>query len=248
MVLEGVEPSSSTLAQLSRVLGTDELELVGLFVEDENLYRAIRLPVFREISLTGDVLTSDHDRLQRDIGEEIRRLSDRFESSVRTFRYRCHIEVVRGHRPEMLSEAAERCSLVLVTRAERSGGLRHRTASEFERLLKSGRNVLIVNEPWSSGRSVVVLGADPLALKAGQRIALPERLSLVVVLTPGMPVPTSLPEGTVVLMTECWSEDSVIQICQRWEARLLVVSDQALSDVALAGVLDRTSCSLLRLC
>jgi len=247
VVLEGVEPSNDTLAQLSRVLGTNALELVGLFVEDEDLYRAVRLPVFRDVSLTGEVLDSDHDRLQRDIDGELRRLSVNFETAVRAFRYQCHVEVVRGHWLDTLSEVAQQFALVLVSRTERVSGLQHRSVPEFQLLLKPGRNVLIVNEPWSSGRSVVVVGADPQALHAGDRIAQPERLDLVVVLSAGDPVPKDLPEGAVVVRINDWTEAAVTNICKRWDARLLVAREEPWNHSILAGLLDRLPCSLLRL-
>ena len=247
VVLEGAEPSNDTLAQLSRVLGTNALELVGLFVEDEDLLRAVRLPVFREVLLTGEVLESDHHRLQRDIDGELRRLSVNFETAVRAFRYQCHVEVVHGHWLDTLSEVAKQFALVLVTRTERASGLRHRAVPEFQVLLKPGRNILIVNEPWSSGHSVVVLGPDAQALHAGHRIAQPERLDLVVVLPAGTPVPTELPEGTIVVRIDKWTEATVTNICKRWDARLLVTRDESWNHVFLAGLLDQLPCSLLRL-
>ncbi len=247
VVIEGAEPRSDTLAQLSRVLGTDALELVGLFVEDEDLYRAIRLPVFKEVSLTGEVLEPDHDRVQRDIEGEHRRLSLNFETAVRALSYRCHIKIVRGYWLDTLSEAAKQSALVLVSRTDRAKGLRHRPVPAFQPLLTSVRNVLIVNEPWTSGRSVVLLGADPQALLTAHRMTQPEHLDLVVVLQTGSPVPEALPDGAIVVGVDDWSEGVVRRICQRWDARLLVARDDTWDPSMLVGLLDQLPCSLLRL-
>jgi hypothetical protein len=247
VALEGAEPSTDTLAQLSRVLGSDALEIVGLFVEDEDLFKAARLPGFKEISFHGDVLDSNHERLQRDVAGELRRLKVNFEAAVRTFEYRCRIEVARGRWVDTLSEAAGQSALVLVCRTERASGLRQRSAPEFEPLLMPGRNVLIVNEPWASGRSVVVLGTDAHALRVGYRLAHPDGLDLVVAVHTGTGIPHDLPDGAIVVRVDDWSEASVMRVCRQWDARLLVARDDTSTHPILIGLLDHLPCSLLRL-
>lgn len=57
-------PSFELLQLLPRLLGAKPLELIGLYVEDEDLLRAAALPCLREVSLNGQVAEMDVNRLQ----------------------------------------------------------------------------------------------------------------------------------------------------------------------------------------
>ena len=245
VALDGGEPSIDALTQLARLLDAATLEVTGLLVEDEDLLRAARLPGFCEVSLSGEIFPKDHERLRQDIEAESRRLRQAFEGTMQLMRYRFRFEVMRGRWIESLQSAALESDLLLVCRCARGPGLRPRAAPYFAPLLQPGRSVLIVNEPWASGHSVVVFGSGVAAARAASRVAEPEKLDLVVVLRTGEPVPAELPHRSILVRVDDWTEETIAVVCRQWEARLLVVASGAVAD--MAGLLDRLPCSLLRL-
>lgn len=244
VALEGAEPSSDVLAQLSRVLDSETFELVGLLVEDEDLLQASRLPVFREISLAGEVIDTDPANLRTGMLREMQRIRAAFESAVQGQRFQSRIEVMRGRWIDSVMGAADDSALVLVSRCDRAHGMRLRAAPHFAPLLRPGRNVFIVNEPWRSGQAVVVLGGDPEAVRIGHRLAAPDKLDLVVVLPYGARPEEQLPQGTIVERVNSLSDAVIAALCRQWDARLLILKAAA-DGPSTMRLLDELPCSLL---
>jgi len=242
-------PSAEVLQQLPRLLGSEQLELTGLYLEDEDLLQAARLPGLREILLSGQELELNLERLQQDMADDLARIRSAFEAIARQLRLRCRFEIARGRVGDTLSAAATQSDFVLISRTLRTSGLRPRFGGAFGPVLRDHKRVLFVNEPWASGRSVIVLGQDPEALAAAQRLAHAEGLALIIALPVAGPLPYNLPSGSQVVRLADWTEDTIANLCVARDARLLVVPGAAGLDTSdlLAQLLDRLPCSLLKL-
>jgi hypothetical protein len=249
VALDCDRPSSDALQRLPQLLGSESLELTGLYVEDEDLMRAARLPGLREISLAGHETELTLDRLEQELTRDLARIRSAFEDAAKQLQLRARFEVARGRIAEALCAAASQSDFVLVSRALRTSGLRPRAAPQFGQLASQARRILFVNEPWASGTSIVVLGADPEALAAGLRLAEAESLDLVVAVPHAAAAPRTLPPKTTLVRVPYWSEDAIANLCMRHDARLLIVPpDTGLETGALlTGLLDRLPCSLLKL-
>jgi hypothetical protein len=249
VALDCAYPSSEALQELVGLLGTEQVELTGLYIEDEDLFRAASFPGLREISLTGQMLELNADRLRGDIDRDLARIRRAFEELADRLRLRHRFAVARGRLADALSEAASESDFVVVSRTVRVSGLRTRPAPCFDPLLKQAKGVLFVNEPWASGSSVIVLGAEPAALAAAAHIAEAEHIRLVVALPQHVPQPASLPQGAHLVRITDRGVTAVAELCLRREARLLVLpADAGLETGALlALLLDRVSCSVLKL-
>lgn len=243
------QPGSEVLRRLPQLLGSEQLALTGLYVEDEDLLRAARLPGLREISPTGQLLELSLERIERELEADHARIRARFEEVARDLRFHHSFEVTRGRLTDAICAAAERSDFVLVSRTLRASGLQPRPAPQFGPLLAQAKSVLFVNEPWSSGHAVVVLGANAAALAAARTIASAESLELVVALPVAAEPPATLPREAVVERLPEWSEDAIARLCSHHDARLLVVAPGEPLDTAalLAGLMDRLPCSLLKL-
>jgi hypothetical protein len=225
------------------------MEITGLYVEDEDLMRAARLPGLREISLSGHIAELDFGRLQRDIAAELATVRKALEELAHELRMRCRVEVARGRLAEALSAAACESDFVVVSRTLRASGLRPRAGVQFGPLLHQIERILFVNEPWASGTSVIVLGADREALDTGKRVADAEGLRLIVALARTAALPEHLPDSCDIVRIADWSEDAIAELCLQRDARLLIVRGDQTLDVAtlLTRLMDRLPCSLLKL-
>ena len=242
-------PNREILLHLPQLIGSESLELTGLYVEDEDLMRAACLPGLREISLSGQELELTLERLQEEMATDLSRIREAFESIARTMRLRHRFEVARGRITEALCAAAQQSDFVLVTRTLRHSGLRPRMGTQFGPLLTQSKRILFVNEPWASGTSIVVVGDDSAAIDAGARLATAEALKLVIALPAGAePSPGASAASTIVRLTH-WTEDSIADLCLVRDARLLILpGDESLDAGALlARLMDRLPCSLLKL-
>lgn len=230
------------------------LELTGLFVEDEDLLQAARLPGLREVSLTGEVRSLTVDQISRQLSQQAASAKARFEASVRKLNYTGSFRIVRGRALEPVAAAARESDLVVIARSLRSSGLRARLGLAFETLLAEHFNVLFVNEPWASGSTVIALCESPeggcaRALAMARRFAEREDLDLVIALHPeSVESPQPNARERVVKLSD-WGEAGIVALCERENARLLVLSPSRQLDWRnlLVRLMDRLSCSLLRL-
>jgi hypothetical protein len=246
-------PSEDMLLRVTRVMEFDRLEVTGLYVEDEDLLRAANLPGLREVSLNGHETLLDAGRLAAEIAREANTAREAFETLARGL-LRHHLplthrfDVARGRLIEALDRAAAACDLVLVTRDLRRSGLRPRPATSFASVARRPAHLLVVNEPWASGTSVVVLGSAQAGIDQAARLAAADRLRLVVALPPGQS-PPALPAGAELRHLPHLEEQDIAELCLREDARLLVLPSTAGLDVTelLVNLADRLPCSLLKL-
>jgi hypothetical protein len=256
VTLESTCPNDSVLRTVSELLGSDRLELTGLYVEDADLLRAASLPGLTEISMSGQVSSLDAARISADIAAQATAARQAFEGLTRRLsREHQHVGhrflVARGQIDEEFDRAAAQCDFVMVTRAQLATGLRPRLGHSFARLVRQPKHLLFVNEPWASGSSVVVLHGSDLALGYAARLARAEGLRLVVAApASALPIPSDrLPEGTTTRQVDDWSESSIAELCLSENARLLVLP--ALKDLdwaeLLVSLMDKLPCSLLKL-
>lgn len=161
------------------------LDLLGLFLEDENLRDFARFPFARELSFTGTWHAVDHDRMVHDLEIAARSVERAFAKAVKNRVGTSRFEVMRGpaaHTIEAMSSSAD-----IVVVAEPSSAA-ERLAVQFSDLLtsalRSSAAVLIVPPSVAHRRgSVVALAAtvqDP-SVETAAAIASATKEALVVV-------------------------------------------------------------------
>lgn len=241
-----------SLRALKLLTEDEDVEVTGLYVEDEDLFRAARLPGMAEVSVSGEVTTLNHNHLTAQISREAQRARNQFESFVRNLRLRGSFQIARGRVVETLVNAAANSDYVVVSRSLRTSGLRTRHGSHFEPLIQNQRNLLFVNEPWRSGSSVVVLcesspGQCERAMTIARRFAADDNLSLLIALPNSNHTATDSAFQQVVMQS--WNEDAIVELCASADARLLIVPPTSRLDwrQLLLALVDRLPCSLLRL-
>jgi nucleotide-binding universal stress UspA family protein len=252
-------PNERVLRQLAELLGPADLDVTGLYVEDEDLLRAASLPGLREISLSGQELALDTARIGREIAEEAAAAERAFDLLARGLaaqhqRLVHRFLVARGRMAEEVSRAAMNSDFVVVTRALRATGLRPRLGRSYQELIERSKQVLFVNEPWASGTSVVVLHGSEVALDYGARLAAAEGLRLVIAMPQSVDTARAEPVGpvperaTIRHLTD-WREETIADLCLTEDARLLVMAARDALDwkALLLSLIDRLPCSLLKL-
>lgn len=252
LTLDSGSIDEDALRALKLLTDQSEIEVTGLFVEDEDLYQAAKLPGLTEVSPSGAVSSLDHEVLAQGVAAQARRARAQFEAFARQLGFNFSFEVARGRLIETLLNAAAASDLVVVHRSLRVTGLRTRRASDFAPLVQQQQNMLFVNEPWRSGSCIVCLyesdtAAGRAALEAATRIASAENLELLVA------VPTATDTGLInvgrVTFIEDWNEQTLVTLCESADARLLVLppTDKLDWQSLLTALADRLACSLLRL-
>lgn len=254
LTLECDRLDADAMRAVARLFGEGELEMLGLFVEDEDLLRAAQLPGLTEVSVnTGEVKGISAEQIREQVAGQARRAREEFESSARGLKIKHSFRVARGRAVDAVAEAAMTSDVVVVSRALRASGLRSRRGVHFEPLVQQQRNILFINEPWASGARVIVLCEStpkecerPLAV--ARRIADAEEIELVLALPPDVQEVEDSPADRVVHL-DAWSEDAVAALCDKENARLLVLPPTERLDwrTLLMNMVDRVPCSLLRL-
>jgi hypothetical protein len=253
VAMDNAFPCEPAVRIVAALMGSGPMELTGLFVEDEDLLRAARLPGAREISLAGATQRLDPDTLARDVAAAAAAARQAFESLARHLQgergpLRHNFEVSRGRTAEELERVAAAHDGVVVTRAYRVTGIRPRAGRAFLSLARQPRSMLFINEPWNSGASIVVVDDQPAALARAARIAAGEGLPLIVTRTPGA-ADATLPAGAQRRTLPVIDEASLIALCREVDARLLILPSHADIDWSelLVSLLDKLECSLLKL-
>ncbi len=254
LTLECDRLDADAMKVVARLAGEGELEMLGLFVEDEDLLRAASLPGLTEVSVnTAEVRTVSAEQIREQIAGQARRAREEFEASARGLKIKHSFRVARGRAVDAVAEAALTSDIVVVSRALRASGLRSRRGVQFEPLVQQQRDLLFVNEPWASGARVIVLCetdpsecARPIAV--ARSVADAEKIELVLAIPPDAQNVEGSPADRVVHL-DAWSEDAVAALCDREDARLLVLPPTQRLDwrALLMNVVDRVPCSLLRL-
>jgi hypothetical protein len=242
------------LRAVSALAGEHNLEVTGLYVENEDLYNAAQLPGLSEVSLTsGEVTTLNPKRILEQVANQARQARVQFESSASKMNLKHSFRVIRGRAADTLLEAAMSSDIVVINRSLRASGMRSWRGSHFEPLVQQHNNLLFVNEPWASGRSVLSLCEShpdfcERTLTTARRFADAEGIELLVIVPPEH-ADAHLPAADRIILLRSWTEDAIVDLCEREQARLLVLPPTQKLDwrALLLRLIDRVPCSLLRL-
>jgi hypothetical protein len=241
------------LRVLAALTESNNVELTGLYVEDEDILKAAQLPGISEVTTLGGVAKLDPDKLRQEVVNQALQARKEFERSVALLKVRSHFQVIRGRTVEKFVDAASDSDLVIINRSRRSAGLRTRQGQHFAPLVRKPKNLLVVNEPWLSGTQVVFLcnAAEEIAtsaLQTARRIAHAEGIGLTVAVPSGESDCQVLGTERLVVLDQ-WNEDAVVDLCEQMDARLLVIPPATHLNWRdlLLSLMDRLSCSLLRL-
>jgi nucleotide-binding universal stress UspA family protein len=250
-------PNERVLRQLTKLLGATRLDVTGLYVEDEDLLRAARLPGLREISFTGQLTDLDATRMGYEIQREAAAAAQAFELLARQLAaehegFAHRFLIARGRIAEEVGRAASGCDFVMVTRALRATGLRPRLGRAYHDLVQRAKQVLFVNEPWASGTSLVVLHDSGPALDYARRLADAEGLRLVIAVprdtSPETAAALTKTPNTSVRELADLGEETLADLCFEEDARLLMVDGRDDLDWSglLVSLMDKLPCSLLK--
>ncbi|MEZ5560925.1 MAG: hypothetical protein R3E86_20590 [Pseudomonadales bacterium] len=251
-------PSDVLLSRLPQLLGVEQLDLTGLYVEDEDLLRAAELPGLSEVSAAGELVRLEIGQLRRDLTEQANAIRHAFEELALRLRATHQFVQARGRLADEISRAAAQADFLLISRPLRASGLRTRAGSQFSGVARQPVTALLVNEPWQSGSSIVTLypasaPAVETALNVARRFARAEQLPVVALVPASQAAAarTALSDVRVVPVSD-WTEDGIATACARQDARLLVLPAQSPGEALdtselLTRLVDRLPCSLLRL-
>ena len=243
--------SDTEALRLMRALSdAGEPELTGLYVEDEDLERAMRLPGLAEVNVRQKGAAAlQPGQLQQDLRAHADTTRSLFERSASRLDITCTFRRIRGRTGEAVVDAAATSDLVVVTRPLRAFGLRARQAAQFDALIRAHSNVFFVNEPWSSGSSIVVLVDGEAheqrhALRLARRLAEVEGLPLVA----GSPVAAPVAAADRTARLDAWTQRGIVDLCEAEDARLLVLPELEQIDwqQLVPALAERLSCSVLK--
>jgi hypothetical protein len=160
IALDADARAGGALDVLALLLQEADAEVLGLFVEDEDVARLASLPIAREVRVqqvhAGAPLPlsrGDVDRAWRDQAEQLR---GAFERRLSALRVRHTFEVRRGSPARTIVDAARSTQFVIVERCARAGVRFWATLPQLSEL--THLPVLFVNEPWATGSSVLLVG------------------------------------------------------------------------------------------
>jgi len=196
-----------------RVIGGASVSCVGMYVEDPNLDRLASLPVARGVSRDAlEFERLDREALRRQVEARLAALDRRFRRIVGG-----RGQVVRVHRKDLFATVGPG-ELLVVSRPDAATWV----GTDWADLLARGRcDVMFVNQPWATGRSVLVYAEDAesggRAVAIGNELAVREGLEMHLL----MPRAAALPDAPV---EHCEpTAQALLDACRRFDARLLIV-------------------------
>ena len=158
-ILVGVDASAGSLSALETAAGlAAELhsELIGLFVEDDDLLSLASLPFSQEVTLTGSVRSLDPAQIEQEMKRRAIAARRALQAAAEQRRLRWNFQVVRGRVARELSAAADRMDLLCVgpcaRPATRRGG-----RGETARLVSQARGAVLYLERHAGTRSKPVM-------------------------------------------------------------------------------------------
>lgn len=245
---------ADALSAVTALAGEQPVEVLGLFVEDADLLGAAALPDSVEVSIYTQKITKlDQDSMQQALASQARQIRSIFELAAQRHKLSHTFKVIKGRTIETLVRSAEEKDIVIVGRSLRSG-LRVRAGAQYAAFAGSHQDLLFVNEPWSSGSSVVAVldehqtpSRAHKTIEKAQAIAATEKLHFIIAHMGTLDHAMSERADQIVSINTM-SEESLIELCQRFDARLLVLPgfDGLDWQALLAKLLNNLSCSLLR--
>ncbi len=183
IALDPAAPRRDALEAVATLCRRGQAELTAVFIEDANLSRLATLPFAREIRVTGfasRALDSNLLRLQLDACA--REFEQAFEQARNRLRTQVRFRRLRGDVLTELRRALADADLLVVGRSLQSAGLRTWLGVAPEQLVDAVAqspapvSLLFVDEPWATGRSVLVLddGSEVAQRAAEQGAAIAE--------------------------------------------------------------------------
>lgn len=170
-------------AEIARLL---QLDLVGLFVEEEGLLGLAALPFAREFQLLGGGWRPlDIDQLSRDLQIASKSVERDFTETAKTLQTTCQFEVVRGRMAEALASISRAGDIVLLAEPTSPA---ERATSQFPSVLDavfhSAAAVLLVPSRIIRGSGAIVAIAtekDDPSIDAAKAIAAAAKEELIVI-------------------------------------------------------------------
>lgn len=234
------------------LFGATELHVTGLLIDDEDVLRAASLPDATEVSLTGGIRRLTPTRLANDFGMRAADVRASLASTGDEMGFSTRFKIVHGRHTAMLQHEAQAFEFVIVTRSERPAALRAHGGRQLQPIVDMSKTILLVNEPWASGRSVVVAyenASSANAVRVATNYAREVGLELVVLVPQGRDVPEDVRSHGARRISVAWDEAALAHACNALDARLLVLSatDSTRWTKVVAALIDRLPCSILRL-
>jgi hypothetical protein len=160
-------------------------DLLGLFLEDQQLLEHAKAPLAREVALSGRDRPFDPDRLERQLRAEAEQARGRFELAAARAGMRHAFRIARGEIAGELLRAAASAEAVAVTLAPR-----HRWRGASLGALARARlpALLFARESWLTGSGILAAlgpGTGLESLRIAGRLAESTRSPLRVLLAPG---------------------------------------------------------------
>ncbi len=182
-------------AQFARLL---DLELHGLFVEDEALLALADLPFAREIRLpTHDWGPMDTDRLERELQQQATMIRRRLEAAVRAAGVANGFEVLRGDPGTCLVEQARATDIIVLAAPDAVVARSSRISSQVQAATHraASATLLLPPRPHRQHGAVAVVLADPAdpSLETAARLAVASGERLLVLVESGSEAAAGLP-------------------------------------------------------
>lgn len=252
LTLESSVADRELVRAIPLLLGRAPFAITGLYICDEDLLLASDLPVTKEISFRGVVRRYDRRRLQQDFAAETERIRQAVAALAEEFGYNIRFDVAQGTHAIELNRAAQSMDFVIVTRPQWPGALRPRLVQPWFSTLDPEKSLLLVNEPWNSGTSVIAVYENTeseASVRLAARYAKAEKMKLVVVLLNGSELPDEDDWHDAERVRLEGQEQALAQLCESRDARLLVLSASGSTawDRLVPELIDLVPCSILRL-
>jgi hypothetical protein len=181
MALDPAAPRPEAFDAIAALFDPAEVELTGLFVEDDALRRLSTLPCALEVRRSGLRRQAfDTNALDAQFAERAAAIRSTFETAARLHRMRAHFLVARGEVLTELRRAASDADVLVVGRSFRSAGTRTWLGAALEQLgagtdpstgpVRAHASVLFVHEPWAEGSRVLLVddGSDAAGVARDQ--------------------------------------------------------------------------------
>jgi hypothetical protein len=200
-----------------------------------------------------DNLDQQKSKVKQALASQAQQIRSIFELAARRHNLPHTFKVSKGRTIEMLAKSAKKKDIVVVGRLLRSG-FRVRAGAQYAAFATSHQDLLFVNEPWSSGSSVVAVLDEHqtparilITVDKAQAMPATGKLHFLIAHTGTLERDISERADQIVNINTI-SEKSLIHLCQRYDARLLVLPEVDSLDwqALLASLLNNLSCSLLR--
>lgn len=186
-ILIGLDASSQSLSALATAAQLAErlqVELVGVFVEDINLWRSAALPFVQEVNrLTGKIQSVDQEDIARQLELQARLAKQALETEAQKHVVKWSFRVVRGGVANELMAAMDDVDLMMLGTV--GWAPRQRLGSTAQMVVSKARCMTLLHRPslpHQSGICVLFDGSvqSELALNLGMQIGLGQVIDVMV--------------------------------------------------------------------